>query len=308
MSEIHEKAILVRQSVKGADFGSTKQDKAAGALVAAEYGAADGEKAGRYTKRLVAKEFTAKVGEIARNAYAAHRKLTLPWNDAGERILLNSVYFQYMEEQRGYQAAYQAAAKEFHRSWDDAIEDARRRLGRLFKESEFKDASRVFALHPDTGEYLRFRIVIETSPVAMGSDFRVALNDKEVKQIRADFERRTQEALTAAAEDVWARLAEPIEHLRDRLEAYEEADQKRLYESWVDNVKAVADLLPKLNIAGDPRLDALCTKANQLLCRWNADQLKVSHATRKLVRTCADDILAEMAGYTGGSVNLDKAA
>jgi hypothetical protein len=73
-------------------------------------------------------------------------------------------------------------------------------------------------------------------------------------------------------------------------------------------VKAVVDLLPKLNIAGDPRLDALCTKASKLLCAWNADQLKVSHATRKLVRTCADDILAEMAGYTGGSVNLDKAA
>ena len=50
--------------------------------------------------------------------------------------------------------------------------------------------------------------------------------------------------------------------LADRLAAYTEketADVKgnRFYESWVDNAKQLAGLLPQLNLTNDPQINAL---------------------------------------------------
>jgi hypothetical protein len=299
MKDITEKAMLVKLKVRGTDFGTTKKDKSVAESIAAQYGA-DSD-AGSYNKRLIAKRFTEELGRIGREAKDFHRSLTLPWDDDGERILPVEVYFDYMQKMRSFKAEYQLAVHGLRDQWNDAMNEARSRLGKMFKEDDYskRSAAELFCLHPDTGEYLRFAIDLKARPIPVSTDFRVMLNREESDKVKQEIERQYRETIRDAVTDLWDRVQEPIENLRDKMAAYNSGDLKTFQSAWVNNVKAVIDVVPRLNVTGDEKLDQLCRDAQNLLCSWNADQLKASQPTREFIAKSADDILAQMAGYTG---------
>jgi hypothetical protein len=228
MKDITEKAMLVKLKVRGTDFGTTKKDKAVTESIANQYGAE--KDAGAYTKRLIAKEFTATLSTLSREVKALHRGLTLPWDDDGERILPIEVYFDYMQQMRSYKADYKRAVDELKFKWEDAMRNAKQRLGRMFNEEDYKhrNAADLFCLHPDTGEYLRFSIDLRTRPIPVSTDFRVMLNREESDRVRQEIDRQYQETIRDAVADLWERLAGPIKDLRDKVTAYNEGESKNV--------------------------------------------------------------------------------
>jgi hypothetical protein len=298
MTILTEKAMLVRHAVKGKGFGRGKADKEISADVARRHDA-DIEKAGKYRKALIAPRFTEKLDDIGARAYEYHVKNTLPWDDEGWRLLPSQNYFDYMSAQRTFREQFKSATTDFARTYDEAIEEARTRLGTMFKLSDFPDPDKLFERDRETGEYKRFVVNVIIQPIPDQSDFRVDLNEMETVKIKADLERRMQGVLTAAIGDLWGRLRDPIENLRDRLDKYETAERKLWLPVWIDNIKAVIEMIPKLDFTGDPELARICREAEMKLSKWNSDQIRTSKATREFVRTAADDILEAMAGYCG---------
>lgn len=306
MTILTEKAMLVRHSVKGRGFMRGKADKEVSKEVALRHNA-DIEKASKYRKSLIAARFTEKLDEIGAQAYAYHVTNTLPWDDDGWRLLPSQNYFDYMAAQRTFRELFKAATTDFARTYPDAIEEARTRLGSMFKLSDFPDQSALFERDPGTGEYKRFAVNVTIQPIPDQSDFRVDLNELETTKIKADLERRMQGVLTAAIGDLWSRLRDPIENLRDRLDKYETAERKLWLPVWIDNLKAVIELIPKLDFTGDPELARICREAEMKLSKWNGDQMRTSKATREFVRTAADDILEAMVGYCGDAAMQEAA-
>jgi hypothetical protein len=250
---------------------------------------------------LVAKKYTARIGEIGRRARKIHRKLTLPWDDDGSRLLPVQAYWDYMGAIRPIKAEYQAAALELRDAWDEAMDEARQRLSSMFNEDDYRFSKEsLFCVHPDTNELLRFVIKTRMKPLSEGADFRVAIADDEQQRIRDEINREYRDAIHEAVDGMWSKIREPIEKLSDSMRRYDETDEvKTIQTAWFNNLREAIEIVPKLNITGDPRLDEIARNAQALLLQWNVDQLKVSPSTRKFIVTAADELLSQMAGYTG---------
>ena len=77
-----------------------------------------------------------------------------------------------------------------------------------------------------------------------------------------------------------------------------EADGKgRLYDTVITDVRELCDLLPALDIAGDPALAATLAEARAHLAGQSIDRLRSCPTARTAAKTAADAILAKMAGY-----------
>jgi hypothetical protein len=315
IADLTEKAVIVRHTVTGRSYGRTKQDKNLADKVASEHGAQKGGKAVKASKVLIDPSFTEKLGEIGGKAYQAHIQGTLPWDDEGYRILPTANYFPYMAEQGRYRDQYRAAVADFEAHYPDAIEDAQRRLGDLFDRSNYMAPGNLFARHPTTDQYLRFCVGhpqhgIDIQPLPSKADIRVKMHGDEVSRIQAQIEARVQRTVTMAMQDLWGRLRAPIETLATRLGSYNEGDIKRFESAWIENVRAIVEIVPKLNLTGDAGLIEMVADAQHLLLRWNADQMRVSKPTREMVKDSANAILAKMAGYCGmvPEMDLEEAA
>jgi hypothetical protein len=312
MTILTEKAMLAYLNVTGKSFGKSKVDKELTAENEARHGVKKGSLKSR--KLLIADDFTEKLATIGRKAYEYHRENTLPWDREGGMILPAQHYLTYMATQRRFASDYHDAASEFERVYEDAVEEARDRLGGtrdqggLFNPKDFPDRSKLFVKHPETGLYLKFSITVDIEPIPDQCDFRIELNELEIQRLQKQMDSRLQKVLTNAIGALWTRVREPIEILRDRMAGYEDQERKLMLNAWIDNVSEIVKLIPQLNLTGDPELDRICKEAEVKLCQWNADHLKVSQVTRKFVASAADDILKQMAGYCGAIEDDQEAA
>jgi hypothetical protein len=92
--------------------------------------------------------------------------------------------------------------------------------------------------------------------------------------------------------DLWMRLYEVTNHMASRL-----ADpEARFHGTLVSNVSDLVELLPRLNIVGDPNLAVLTEQVRQQLCQHSAELLRNNPATRQQTAASAASIARTIAG------------
>jgi hypothetical protein len=65
----------------------------------------------------------------------------------------------------------------------------------------------------------------------------------------------------------------------------------------VENVRALVNILPGLNITQDSRLLAIADRMQQELCRFNADDLRDKQHLRSQVAMEAESILSDVSSF-----------
>ena len=92
--------------------------------------------------------------------------------------------------------------------------------------------------------------------------------------------------------DLWTRLYDVTNHMASRL-----ADpEARFHGTLVSNVSDLVELLPRLNIVGDPHLASLTEQVRKQLCQHSADLLRNSPTTRLETAASAAAIARTIAG------------
>ena len=84
--------------------------------------------------------------------------------------------------------------------------------------------------------------------MAEADDFRVKLDDDIVAEIQTTIREATERRIHAAMGDVWTRVASIVEHFSSRTAP----DVKRFHETTVTNLQELVNLMPSLNLIGDP--------------------------------------------------------
>jgi len=248
--------------------------------------------AGRFNKLLLPKEALAGIVSIVGETRTDFAKRTLPWMDGGARIMAADAYLAHMSWVAGQVRKFETAVDDFIASYHSHVLDAKVRLNGMFKDSDYP-----------TPEVLRTKFSIECRvlPVPAADDFRVDMSEAQARMIRADIERQVAEATAAAVKDVYARIADVVGRMVDRLNAYKPAAKKGdrsegvFRDSLVGNVRDMIDILPALNITGDPALSAMADKL-QPLVQHDADVLRDNAAIRRDVAAEAKAILDSMSG------------
>lgn len=291
MVSLTDKAMLGRLTIT--QWTARKHDKKVSQEVADNHGAS--LDSGRYNKVLVSKAALATLQSAANAARTFHYENTLPWATDGARILPAANFFAYSERMRALRAEFDAQVRTFTAGYPDFVADARTRLNGLFNAADYPSVREIER---------RFSFDVEILPMPDAGDFRVTLGDDEAARIRADIQARCDAAVAGAVRDLWTRVHDAVKHMAERLRSYTVDDatgkvSNPFRDSLVTNLRELADLLPRLNVTGDPDLDRMRERLCRELAPHDPATLRDNGAVREQVAKSAEDILAAMAGYIG---------
>jgi hypothetical protein len=204
---------------------------------------------GRFNKLLIAKDHLSEIGKIVNSIRNFHVENTLPWGDNGERILPCKNYFEYTAAISRHKSSFDACVSKFVREYPAMIDEAKTRLNGMFDDQDY----------PDDIES-KFCVKVTCLPVPGTADFRVELSDNEVEQLRTKINDEVNERWAQASKSIYQRIKDQLEHMHERLSDSSNVFRDRLFENLVDLIK----LLPRLNMANDPQIDALCEEMKKL--------------------------------------------
>lgn len=269
-------------------WSARKHDPEASEEIASLHGARPD--AGRYHKVLLPKEALNEIQQIVSEARQEHYFVTLPWSDDGFRVLPAAAYFDHRAKMRALADRFHPAVDSLVNRFTQLIEEARVRLGGLFREADYP--------HP---QELRSRFAFETRvlPLPDAGDFRVALGNEERERVKRQITATVEASLQLASRDLWQRLYDAVHHMAERLSKYkatEEGVEHPFRDTVVTNLVKLVEVLPKLNVTQDPELERL---AAEVRCSLLVDpkELRASESVRTETARAAAAIADRMATY-----------
>jgi len=238
--------------------------------------------AGAWWTRIIPASATSRMASAVTKGRKLHWDYTMPWNDAGQRVLPAANFLEYTAALREVKAEFEAAADEFMAAYPTIITNAANRLGGL-NDIEFPTAKAVRRKY-------YWQTVIAPFPDA--ADFRVDVGDAQVEEIRADIEQQTKDTLAHSMGDLWSRLHKAMSALVEGLSA-----DGTLTSNRVQKVKDICDLLPKMNITGDADLEAMRSEIVTKLADLQPEDLRKDRKARATSHQTAADILKKMGAF-----------
>jgi len=274
MTTIDKKAMLVKLNIS--QWTARKHEKAVDKVVAKEYNA--DESAGRYNKSLINKDALKGIQRVANDARTYHYSRTLPWKDDGFRVLPSAIFFDYSQKMREFEDLFQLELQEFLNNYVLYINQAQIRLGSLFDQSNYptcRDLTRKFNFETDI------------TPFPTASDFRVDLNSAEVDRIKQSIEKNVDRAINDAQNDLYNRIAVAVGNMAERL-----ADKDAIFrDSLVGNLRELVELIPKLTLKDDLKLQDILNDIDAKLCDVEPQDLRDDKDLRTEKAKQAQDIL-----------------
>jgi hypothetical protein len=281
---IHTRAMLV--SLKLSKWSASKHDKKISAEVAAKHNA-DSEM-GRYTKALLPKgknSYTELLSAFS-ELYNEHRHQTLAWSDEGWRVLPTANYNGYTEMVRKYRSRIDALTQVFIQEYPTLREQVRLKVNGMFNPADYPDPMDLRK---------KFGVKVDYNPLPAGEDFRIDLSTDALAEIARDTEDRVNRAIADAQRDAVDRLHECVSKIAERL-----SDPKNsFHDSLIENARDLTDVLTRLNVTDDPRLEEMRIRVEKL-AKVAPEALRTLPFQRKSTAHEADAILADMTAIFGG--------
>lgn len=279
---LNDRALLVQLSVS--QWTARKYDKKATKEVADANGTTTA--VGRYNKSLLPmNDLLDNIHKKTTHIRQRYYDNTLPWGIDGTQMLPTSNYLQFMSDFRKERDEWNILVRNFVDHYDTLKEDAKRILGGLYDAADYPAAADIRQ---------KFHMDMAVFPVP-SADFRVSIASDELSRIQQDVERRVAEAQTNAMKDVWQRLFDRVKHMAEKL-----ADPKAIFrDSMVENAREMCALLPRLNFADDPNLEALRQQVEASLIK-HPEALRNDPDLRRDTAAEAKAIMDKMSVFMGG--------
>lgn len=245
--------------------------------------------AGRYNKLLISANAFTELYQLASGSRRKHFLMTMPWSDAGFRILPTAMYDEFANTFRQLRDDYNVAADKFDKAYPNYVGAAKKRLGSMFNPDDYPDPSRVRAM---------FSFKVSVRPCPDVADFRVSLADEHAEDIRANLKAEMEAVLEDAMKEPIRRIITVVDKMATKLKDYKPKTEAKRAEntfrdSLVDNIRELLPLLGAFNLTGDKAITALTARVEKELCKNDADTLREDEKVRKLVAKSAEDILKQ---------------
>jgi hypothetical protein len=237
-------------------------------------------RAGNYHKKLLAgTQKLDELNKLVNKIRTWHYQQTLPWSDGGSRLLPMANFFDYKATLGDYQMQFEEMVAEFIDDYPTLVSAAAFQLGDLFDGSEYPDAHSL-------ADKFKFKYVF--LPVPDVGDFRVDVGEAYKADLKEQYESFYQTKLNDAMADAWNRLHDCLKHMSDKLAGQE----KQLFrDSLVGNAVQLCDLLTRLNVTGDTKLETCRKKLESALSGLGAEDLRKDDEVRLDVKAKVDEIL-----------------
>jgi hypothetical protein len=238
-------------------------------------------RAGNYHKKLLAG--TQKLEELQKLVSAMriwHYEQTLPWSDGGSRLLPMKNFLDYKATLGDYENQFRDAVQAFLVEYPTLVTAAAFQLGDLFDSEEYPDVSKL-------DDKFRMRYVF--MPVPEAGDFRIDVNEASKAELQAQYKEFYDNKLGEAMQDAWDRLHDCLTKMSSKLAG----DEKQIFrDTLVTNAVDMCELLTKLNVTNDTKLETARKKLESALVGVTAVELRKHDDMRVDVKSRVDEILA----------------
>jgi hypothetical protein len=271
-------------SLRVSQWTARKMDRAATKDAKERAGA--GAKAGvKVYKSIIAAQELEAIDKIVSAARSEHEKRTTPWAYRGPGAITSAGYAGYKDAMAALEKDFDKAVVRFLDVYDSERVKAQSYLGAMFNPQDY----------PTAGELRgKFAFAVHVEPFPNAQAFQPqGLPPAQVEEIRRDIIEANRVAINNANATAWGRVVEAVNMMETRLREYSNGEVTKFYDSWVGNVKELADLIPSINIANDPALKAVGMKL-RMLGAYRPDSLKNDPALRNQVVSEAKALLAQI--------------
>ena len=273
-------SVLVSLNISNWD--ANRQDKRVSNDVAEANGVTD-KRLCRLRKSLLPKNKAMdRLAAVVRAARRFSDENTHAWMHDGPRILTKSNFDNFMRQTRIYKADFETAVLDVIAQYDDLKGQAAGVLGKLYNELDYpgKETLRV-----------RFAFDVKVQPMPTTAAFLdLGLDESDTEELRAKLEEDMEATYAKANNKLWEALYEKLEKLIVRL-----ADgDTYVHPGVLSAVQDAADLVPRINLTGDTRLDVISAQLTTALDGVNETALKDNPAVRARVFSTLSSILRSM--------------
>lgn len=260
-------SVLLTLSISTWD--ANRQDRRASQDVANANNVTD-QRLCRLRKSLLPKsESITKLAAVVRAARTFHYENTHVWMHDGPRILTRANFDTYMVQMRTHKAAFDAAVLNLMAEYDDLKDKAREVLGQLYDPADYPVRESL---------YSRYSFDMSVQPMPVSANLLdLGLESAEAQELREKLERDMADVVARANRRNWDDLYQRLEKLYQKL-----SDEKgHVMEETIEAVRKLAEMLPRMNIAGDPNLDILSSNLVKALDGMSASKVKLDPAARE---------------------------
>jgi len=222
------------------------------------------------------------VAAVRSEASSYWRTVTLPFPEAGIRLLPQNSLGMFANTMQTYRERLQEAARELAAQYETIKSEAQRRLGTLFNASDY----------PTTLDGL---FDLEVSyPTIEPPNYLMALHPEVYQQEQARVRERFESAVELAEQAFATELQRLTAHLAERLTGLHDGQPKVFRDSAVENLREFFERFRRLNIRSSPELDALVEQAQQTITGIEPQTLRDSNRLRAMVARDFEQIQARV--------------
>ena len=222
------------------------------------------------------------VARVRSEASGYWRAETLPFPEAGLRLLPQAKLPAFDSRMAQYRQELQSAASELAGQYDQIKSEAERRLGTLFNANDY----------PQTLDGL-FDLEV-TYPAVEPPAYLVSLHPEVYQQEQARVRERFESAVELAEQAFATELQRLTAHLAERLTGLHDGQPKVFRDSAVENLRDFFERFRRLNIRSSPELDMLVEEAQQVITGIEPQQLRDSVRLRQMVARDFEQIQASV--------------
>ena len=288
MDKIQNNAMLIKATIT--KFANSHRDQALAEMVAAAQEA--NPKVFNVTKKMFDAPAIKALSRIAgqlRNSVL--NPVSMPWED-GVRLITVDQIESFESEWQNKVVRAEELKREVITEWPNILKRAKKDLGKSFDISLLPSAEYV------VGKY-QFSYVLRAMPDS--GDIRVNLPADKIAKIKSQAESEINKRVESAAESVHERVIDTLQSLVDGLERHgsKPAGAKRasnFNDTTVENIEKLAQVLPSLNITGDPKLTQASNAILSQLNGLDPQRLRDSSSERQAVANKAKSIVDNLTG------------
>lgn len=210
-------------------------------------------------------------------------KMTLPWSDSGQRIIPMTGFFDLKEWVDDKELEFNSLVQQFLIDYPLLISAQAFQLGRLFERADYPTVSEIKD---------KFKFSVNFLPLPDAGDFRIDAPNEALQDMKQEYDRLVKERVSAATQHLEDRLREQLNRISERLEPDEKGGKKVFRNSLVDNAVDECDMIKRLNVTNDVKIEKARAGLDQALIGVDPNLLRESEGVRATVKQKVDSVLA----------------
>ena len=255
---------------------------------------------GSFAKNLLNKKTLSPMGAVAQRIRDRHHYLTLPWNDAGDRLLPISAHARYKRELSDLIDEFVDARAEFLSHYSEYVRVEKTRLGDMYDEKEYPDFEEIKG---------KFEVSLGYTTVPDARHFVADMADAEQMRLRNEIEQEIESRVKSANTDLYYRLRDAVDKMVVRLAPKDDGKPSAIRDAALSNLQTLLETIQSLNLTDNTLITKICGEINGVIDGVEASELRENSSNFKVekytqVRDKMELLKEQFSGYFGEPTDL----